>query len=161
MAGYFHAQRLLALCLAWLVVGAALAQDPKASAAQAAARDWLALVDRSDAQASWNAASKKFQEAMTGEGPHDLQDRLQEDFSGRAPRRLRADPLYDELCQQGPKPGNIDPRTGVRRQVAGGRVFHSLILARETMPSRRRKSSVGSMRNTLRRRVIARHIGPR
>ena len=68
MAGYFHAQRLLALCLAWLVVGAALAQDPKASAAQAAARDWLALVDRSDAQASWNAASKKFQEAMPVSG---------------------------------------------------------------------------------------------
>ena len=69
MIRYYRVQRLLALiCLAWLVTGAALAQDPKATAAQAAARDWLALADRSDAQASWNAASKKFQEAMPVSG---------------------------------------------------------------------------------------------
>ena len=69
MIRYLRAQRLLALiCLAWLVTGAALAQDPRASAAQAAARDWLALADRSDAQASWNAAGKKFQEAMPVSG---------------------------------------------------------------------------------------------
>ena len=53
------------ICLAWLVAGIAVAQDPKATAAQAAARDWLALADRSDAQASWNTAGKKFQGAMT------------------------------------------------------------------------------------------------
>ena len=59
------ARRLLALiCLAWLVAGAALAQDPQATVAQAAAREWLALADRADAQASWNAAAKKFQAAM-------------------------------------------------------------------------------------------------
>jgi hypothetical protein len=64
-----RAQRLLALiCLAWLATGAALAQDPKATAAQAAARDWLALADRSDAQGSWNAAGKKFQVAMPMSG---------------------------------------------------------------------------------------------
>lgn len=69
MVLYFRAQRSLALiCLAWLVTGAALAQDPKASAAQAEARDWLALADRSDAKASWNAAGKKFQEAMPMSG---------------------------------------------------------------------------------------------
>ena len=56
------------ICLAWLVAGIAIAQDPKASAAQAAARDWLALADRSDAQASWNAAGKKFQAAMPATG---------------------------------------------------------------------------------------------
>ena len=65
MLRHFRTQRLLALiCFAWFVTGAVLAQDPKASAAQAAARDWLALADRSDAQASWNAAGKKFQAAM-------------------------------------------------------------------------------------------------
>jgi hypothetical protein len=53
------------ICLAWLVAGIAVAQDPKATDAQAAARDWLALADRSDAQASWNAAGKKFQGAMS------------------------------------------------------------------------------------------------
>jgi hypothetical protein len=59
------AQRSVALiCVAWLVASPAIAQDPKATAAQAAARDWLALADRSDAQACWNAAAKKFQAAM-------------------------------------------------------------------------------------------------
>jgi hypothetical protein len=64
-----RAQRLLALiCLAGLVADAALAQDPQATAAQAAAREWLALADRADAQASWNAAGKKFQAAMPATG---------------------------------------------------------------------------------------------
>ncbi|MDQ2963790.1 MAG: DUF4019 domain-containing protein [Pseudomonadota bacterium] len=61
----YRAQLLFALIwLAWLVAGSAVAQDPKATAAQATARDWLALADRSDAQASWNTAGKKFQAAM-------------------------------------------------------------------------------------------------
>src|SRR6266581_6276814 len=64
-----RAWRLLALiCLAWLVADGALAQDPQATAAQAAAREWLAVTDRSDAQASWNAAGKKFQSAMPATG---------------------------------------------------------------------------------------------
>ena len=46
----------------------ALAQDPRASGPQTAAREWLALVDRSDAQASWKAAGKKFQDALTETG---------------------------------------------------------------------------------------------
>lgn len=59
------ARRLLAAgCLAWLAAGAAIAQDPRASAAQAAARDWLALTDRGDAQASWRTASSKFRAAL-------------------------------------------------------------------------------------------------
>jgi len=53
---------LAALCLAWLAT--AMAQDPTATSAQAAARDWLVLTDRDDAQASWNTASKKFQAAL-------------------------------------------------------------------------------------------------
>ena len=60
-----RAQRSVAvICAAWLVAGFALAQDPKATAAQGAAREWLALADRADAQASWSAAGKKFQAAM-------------------------------------------------------------------------------------------------
>ncbi len=54
---------LAALCLVWLAT--AVAQDPKATSAQAAALDWLALTDRGDAQASWNAASKKFRAALS------------------------------------------------------------------------------------------------
>jgi hypothetical protein len=63
-----RAQRMLALIFAWLVADAALAQDPRATAAQAAAREWLALTDRADAQASWSAAGKKFQAAMPATG---------------------------------------------------------------------------------------------
>ena len=54
----------LALCLAWLATGTAIAQDPRASAVQAVARDWLVLIDRGEAPASWNAAGKRFQAAM-------------------------------------------------------------------------------------------------
>jgi ketosteroid isomerase-like protein len=57
-----------AFLLAWLATGAAVAQDPNASAAQAAAHDWLALVERGDAQASWSAAGQKFQAAMPVSG---------------------------------------------------------------------------------------------
>jgi hypothetical protein len=57
-------QSVAVICVAWLVAGVAVAQDPKATAAQTSARDWLALADRSDAQATWNAAGKKFQAAM-------------------------------------------------------------------------------------------------
>jgi hypothetical protein len=64
-----RAQRSVAvICAAWLVAGFALAQDPKATAAQGAAREWLALADRGDAQASWSAAGKKFQAAMPATG---------------------------------------------------------------------------------------------
>jgi hypothetical protein len=52
------------VCAGSLFAAVALAQDPRASAVQAAARDWLALVDRTDTQASWSAAGKKFQTAI-------------------------------------------------------------------------------------------------
>ena len=56
------------IALGSLLAFAVFAQDPRASAAQAAAREWLALVDRSDAQASYNAAGKNFQNAMSVAG---------------------------------------------------------------------------------------------
>ncbi len=43
----------------------ARAQDPRATTVQSAARDWLALTDRGDASASWSAAGKQFQNAIT------------------------------------------------------------------------------------------------
>jgi len=48
-----------------LAASAAHAQDPRASLAQKAARDWLALVDRLDADASWKAAAPRFRQAIT------------------------------------------------------------------------------------------------
>jgi hypothetical protein len=53
-----------ALCLVCLAGGAA-AQDPRTTAVQGAARSWLEYVDRGDAQGAWNAAGKKFQQAVT------------------------------------------------------------------------------------------------
>ena len=59
---------LAAACLGGLAAGGALAQDPRATAAQAAARAWLATTDRGDADASWAAAGKKFQTALDAAG---------------------------------------------------------------------------------------------
>jgi hypothetical protein len=42
----------------------ALAQDPRASQVQAAARDWLALADKLDASGTWKAAGSRFQDAI-------------------------------------------------------------------------------------------------
>ena len=58
---------LVLLLVATLGAGAAIAQDPRASAAQKAARDFLALTDRGDGAASWAAAGKQFRSAITAE----------------------------------------------------------------------------------------------
>ena len=70
MAGIFNARRaslatLAGLCLMTAVPGRA--QDPKVSEARRAALDWLILSDAGDGAASWKAASKRFQSAMTVE----------------------------------------------------------------------------------------------
>jgi hypothetical protein len=44
------------------------AQDARGVEAQAAARQWLALTDRADANASWEAADGKFKSAMSVDG---------------------------------------------------------------------------------------------
>jgi len=53
---------LAAICLG--LAGGAFAQDPRGNAAQAAARAWLEIADRGDAEASWAAAGKKFQASI-------------------------------------------------------------------------------------------------
>ena len=57
---------VVACCVA-LAIGSAAAQDPRATMAQKEARGWLALTDRGDAMASWKAAGKQFQNAITAE----------------------------------------------------------------------------------------------
>src|SRR5262245_11095909 len=47
--------------------GAVAGQDPRTSAAQAAARDWLVLADRGDGGATWDAAGKQFRDAISRE----------------------------------------------------------------------------------------------
>lgn len=63
-AAWAWRRALAAFCLAGLAAQSALAQDPRGTAAQGAALDWLVLVDRGDAQASWSAAGKKFRNAL-------------------------------------------------------------------------------------------------
>jgi len=50
---------------ALLLTGFANAQDPRASTAQSVARQFLALTDRGDAKASWQASGKQFQNGIT------------------------------------------------------------------------------------------------
>ena len=42
----------------------AFAQDPAATTVQSIARDWLALTDRGDGAASWDAAARQFKNAI-------------------------------------------------------------------------------------------------
>ena len=58
---------VLAGCLSATGIGSALAQDPRATAAQKEARSWLELTDRGDALASWSAAGKKFQNVISAD----------------------------------------------------------------------------------------------
>jgi len=43
------------------------AQDPRASETQRVAREWLALADKLDGSATWDAAGPKFQSALSKE----------------------------------------------------------------------------------------------
>jgi Protein of unknown function (DUF4019) len=59
---------LIAACgLAAAGIGPARAQDPRGTAAQKEARAWLVLTDRGDAAASWRAAGKPFQNAISAD----------------------------------------------------------------------------------------------
>ena len=61
---------LLFAALLWIALSMheiARAQDPQTTIVQKAARDWLALTDRGDAKASWNAAGKQFQNAISAD----------------------------------------------------------------------------------------------
>ena len=58
---------VLACCLSATGIGSALAQDPRATAAQKQARNWLELTDRGDALASWSATGKQFQNAISAD----------------------------------------------------------------------------------------------
>ena len=58
---------MLAALASSSITPGALAQDPRALRAQEVAREWLALADRQDADATHRAAGAKFREALTAE----------------------------------------------------------------------------------------------
>jgi len=63
-------RRAALVALAAFALGAspiAGAQDPRATEAQQAARTWLAVADKLDAEASYKAAGPKFRSALTPE----------------------------------------------------------------------------------------------
>jgi hypothetical protein len=89
---------LLAVVAAWLVAFVSLpanAQDPRDSTVQAAARQWLALIDRGDVAGSWNAAGRKFQQAIGMqrwvEGMKEAREPL-----GAVAQRAAAETRYDK-----------------------------------------------------------------
>lgn len=55
---------VLAIALALSCATSSFAQDPRGSAAQHEAREWLALTDRDDASASWKRSGPVFQQQM-------------------------------------------------------------------------------------------------
>jgi Protein of unknown function (DUF4019) len=67
MSGIDFARRTALAVLACMLVTpqAAVAQDPRATVVQKVARDWLALADALDGNATWNAAGPRFQQAIS------------------------------------------------------------------------------------------------
>jgi hypothetical protein len=63
-AGIGAARRTIVACAVLLVALAAQAQDPRAVAAQTAAREWLRHADALDAATTWNSAGVRFQQAL-------------------------------------------------------------------------------------------------
>jgi hypothetical protein len=57
----------MVLCAAMAFAIAANAQDPRATEPQRIAREWLALTDANNAQASWEAAGRRFRDAISRE----------------------------------------------------------------------------------------------
>jgi hypothetical protein len=88
---------------AWLLAAAApaLAQDPRTSAAQGAALDWLALSDKDDAAGTYAASAKRFKAAITIEKWTEAMKQAREKF-GPVQRRTH-------LMTQTPAPGKNTP----------------------------------------------------
>ena len=69
------------LFAAMLVCAAgALAQDPRATAAQSAALAWLSLTDDGEADASWAAAGRQFRQTMDLEKWHESLDQARKPY---------------------------------------------------------------------------------
>ena len=58
---------LAALACTIALPGVALAQDPRASEVQKAARDWLTLTDKLDGPSTWKSAGQRFQASISEE----------------------------------------------------------------------------------------------
>jgi len=81
------------------------AQDPRAAAAQRVAREWLALVDKLDAEASWKAAGERFRSAFS---PTYWVDKLRREREARGTlvQRAAADTAFANSGVGLPEGGN-------------------------------------------------------
>ncbi len=94
LPGRRRALAALALLAIAAMIGAApstaWAQDPRITAAQVAARDWLALSDAGDVQGSYAAASPKFQATMTPQQWADASTKARAPYGAVRQRTLAA-----------------------------------------------------------------------
>jgi len=120
-------------CLALFAAVAAHAQDPRAIGAQSAARAWLALVDRGDADASHAAAGKKFQEQLDAAGWRDALVRAREPLGAMVNRTALATRFDTKL------PGGPD---GDYAQVLFETQYASASTVRETVTLEREPDGV-------------------
>jgi hypothetical protein len=120
---------LLALaCLAFFAA-AAHAQDPRATAAQGAARAWLALVDKGDAQASYAAAGKKFQDQLDAAGWRDALTKVREPLGALVDRTALAT-RFDTKLPGGPD-GDYAQVLFESEYANGAKVRETVTLERE------------------------------
>ncbi len=76
------------------------AQDPRSSAAQEVAREWLVLADRQQADAARKAAGAKFRDALSAEGWRDALARQRQPLGDVTQRTVAATRLAGTLPGQ-------------------------------------------------------------
>lgn len=83
--------------LAFATAMPALAQDPRITDAQRVAREWLALSDAGDVQATYAAASPKFQATMTQQQWADASTRARAPYGAVRQRTLAATQVAEQV----------------------------------------------------------------
>jgi len=94
LPGRRRALAIIGVVLVTAAIGAvpthALAQDPRTTEAQRAARDWLALSDAGDVQGSYASSSPKFQATMTPQQWADASTKARTPYGAVRQRTLAA-----------------------------------------------------------------------
>jgi hypothetical protein len=88
---------MLAAALAAALPLATHAQDPRMTAANRAALDWLALIDKGDAAAAWSAASPLFRDAVERDRWIRALESERRELGALVSRTLAASRTFDEI----------------------------------------------------------------
>lgn len=116
-----------------LATGSALAQDPRATEAQAAARAWLALTDAGNVQGSWKGGGKKFRDALDAESWDEALKKVRTPLGSVMGRSVLATRFPDSM-PDGPK--------GEYAQILFDTNFSEVGQARETVTLEREPDGV-------------------